>query len=135
MVRKICNALTTIILILLAALAVLLLVPRFMGFRTFAVLSGSMEPGIPVGSIVYTKEIEPQELVAGDVLTYKINGTTMVLEGLKANGVGGGYIEYTGGAYYAIEYQEDENQEVKLWRKSKEGKQRSEVAIGTIFIL
>ncbi len=78
MVRKICNTLTTIILILLAALAVLLLVPRFMGFRTLAVLSGSMEPNIPVGSIVYTKEIAPEELVAGDVLTYKINGTTMV---------------------------------------------------------
>ena len=60
MVKKICDVLTTLILIILAALAALLLVPRLVGYQTYAVLSGSMEPEISVGSIVYTKEVEPE---------------------------------------------------------------------------
>lgn len=78
MVRKVCNVLSSLILILLVALAVLLLVPRFMGYCTLAVLSGSMEPEISVGAIVYAKEIEPEELKVGDILTYRINESTMV---------------------------------------------------------
>lgn len=78
MVRKVCNVLSSLILILLVALAVLLLVPRFMGYYTLAVLSGSMEPEISVGAIVYAKEIEPEELKVGDILTYRINESTMV---------------------------------------------------------
>ena len=78
MIRKICNTLSTLILIALAALALLLLAPRFLGYETLAVLSGSMEPEISVGAIVYTKEVDPEELKAGDILTYQINGGTMV---------------------------------------------------------
>ena len=78
MIRKVCNLLTTVLLILLAALAVILLVPRLVGYRTFAVLSGSMEPELNVGSIVYTRDIAPEELKVRDILTYKLNGSTMV---------------------------------------------------------
>ncbi len=78
MLRKICNALSTIIIILLAVLAALLLVPRILGYETLAVLSGSMEPEISVGDIVYAKEVDAEELEVGDILTYQINGSTMV---------------------------------------------------------
>lgn len=78
MIRKICNALSALILIALAALALLLLAPRFLGYETLAVLSGSMEPEISVGAIVYVKEVEPEELKAGDILTYRMGGSTIV---------------------------------------------------------
>ena len=78
MVKKICDVLTTLILIILAAMAALLLVPRLVGYQTYAVLSGSMEPEISVGSIVYTKEVEPEMLQERDVVTYRLGGSTMV---------------------------------------------------------
>lgn len=78
MLRKICGFLTTILIIILAAAAIVLIAPRLMGYQSLAVLSGSMEPGIPVGSIVFTKEADPALLEVGDVVTYRLSGNTMV---------------------------------------------------------
>ncbi len=48
--------------------------PRLAGIETYVVVSGSMEPSIPVGSLVYAKETDPKALVAGDVIVfYKSN--------------------------------------------------------------
>ena len=62
MLKKICGFLSTILLIVLFALAVLLIGPNLLGMKSFAVLSGSMEPKIPVGSIVFVDEVEPATL-------------------------------------------------------------------------
>lgn len=78
MLKKICGFLSTILLIVLFALAVLLIGPTLMGMKSMAVLSGSMEPNIPVGSIVYVDDVEPSTLQTGDVITYSISGSTMV---------------------------------------------------------
>lgn len=78
MFRKICNFLIGIIIAVLAVLAILLLGPRVMGYQGFAVLSGSMEPGIPVGSIVFSKEVDPATLEVGDVITYQLGSDTLV---------------------------------------------------------
>lgn len=78
MLKKICGFLSTILLIVLFALAVLLIGPTLMGMKSLAVLSGSMEPKIPVGSIVYVDDVEPSTLQTGDVITYSISGSTMV---------------------------------------------------------
>ena len=78
MLKKICGFLSTILLIVLFALAVLLIGPNLLGMKSFAVLSGSMEPKIPVGSIVFVDEVEEATLQAGDVITYNLSGNTMV---------------------------------------------------------
>lgn len=78
MLKKICGFLSTILLIVLFALAVLLIGPSLLGMKSFAVLSGSMEPKIPVGSIVFVDEVEPATLQMGDVITYNLSGSTMV---------------------------------------------------------
>ncbi len=78
MLKKICGFLSTILLIVLFALAVLLIGPTLIGMKSMAVLSGSMEPKIPVGSIVYVEDVEPSTLQTGDVITYSISGSTMV---------------------------------------------------------
>ena len=78
MFKKICNFLSTIILILLLALAALLFVPRFLGYQEYAVLSGSMVPTIPVGALVYDKEADTSALEVGDVVTYQLSGDTLV---------------------------------------------------------
>lgn len=79
MLKKICGVFSTIIIILLALLALSLFLPRLLGYETMAVVSGSMEPGIPVGSVVYTKAVEkPEDLAKGDVITYEIGEGTRV---------------------------------------------------------
>ncbi len=78
MLEKICKVLSTIIMVVLLILAVLLIGPKLLGFQGYAVLSGSMEPDIPVGSIVYDKEVEPEELEVGDVITYQLSDNTLV---------------------------------------------------------
>ena len=56
---------------LVALLACLgLTVPRFVGIQTYVVVTGSMEPSIPVGSLVYAKPVEPETLQVGDVIVF-----------------------------------------------------------------
>lgn len=78
MVKTICNILSTIILVVLLALAAVLIVPVILGYTELAVLTGSMQPTIPVGSLIYVKEVEPSTLQVGDVVTYQLEGDTMV---------------------------------------------------------
>ena len=78
-VKKICNFLSTIVLIVLLAAAAVILVPMLLGYKEMAVLSGSMEPAIPVGGLVYVKPVEASELEVGDVCTYYLSdGETFV---------------------------------------------------------
>lgn len=78
MFRRICNFLMGIILLILVVLAGVLIIPRLLGYQSLAVLSGSMEPEISVGSVVYVKSTEPGELQVGDIITYRLSGDTMV---------------------------------------------------------
>lgn len=55
---------------LLAVVAVVLAGTRLLGFRTFTVMSGSMEPEYPVGAMVYVRPVNYQELKVGDVISY-----------------------------------------------------------------
>lgn len=46
-------------------------VPDFMGYKPFIVLSGSMEPGIMTGDMVFVKNTDTGNLQKGDVIAYK----------------------------------------------------------------
>lgn len=84
MLKKICNVLIGIIIICLLIIASALLLPGLFGYKSFAVISGSMEPGIPVGSIVYAKETPFDELKVGDVISYSLSGDTKVTHRIAA---------------------------------------------------
>lgn len=58
-------------LLVLAAVAVLVVLPRVTGAQAMTVLSGSMTPGIPVGSVVLVRPVDPATLAVGDVATYQ----------------------------------------------------------------
>lgn len=76
--NKICSILSTLILIVFAAVAAVMILPIVFGCKSMAVVSGSMEPAIPVGSIIIVNEVESEELEVGDVISYKMSGGTMV---------------------------------------------------------
>ena len=65
-----CNAAGTAILVLLILACLPLTLPRLMGYSLYTVVSGSMEPEIPVGSLVMVHGAEPGEIQEGDVIAF-----------------------------------------------------------------
>ncbi|MBR3204267.1 signal peptidase I [Candidatus Saccharibacteria bacterium] len=59
------------IAVLLFALA--LVGTKLAGFKAFTVMSGSMEPEYPVGSIIYVRPVNYKSLKVGDVISYVAN--------------------------------------------------------------
>lgn len=50
-----------------------ILIPKLFGITSYAVISPSMEPSIPVGSLVFSKETDPSLVEEGDVITFYAN--------------------------------------------------------------
>lgn len=81
--------------ILVAMLILLVLLPRLMGWVPLTVLSGSMEPAIPVGSQVVVDRIETEEELAnittGDVITFmpEPDDPTLVTHRVISQGIRG----------------------------------------------
>ncbi len=64
------GALGAILLVLLVAFCLPLTVPRVFGYHIYTVVSGSMEPAIPIGSLLYIQEAPPEDMVKDDVIAY-----------------------------------------------------------------
>lgn len=77
--RVIYNVLSALIIVILATLAILLIGVRAFGFTPYAVLSGSMEPDYSVGSAVYVKSVEAEDIEVGDVITFTMSGSSTVV--------------------------------------------------------
>ncbi len=67
-----------LLLLLMAVLAVFLIqsritggAPQVFGYQMYIVLSGSMEPELDTGSLVFVREADPQEIAVGDVITFR----------------------------------------------------------------
>lgn len=58
-----------IMVLYLISIAVLTL-PCLFGYRVEAVISGSMEPVIPTGAVIFLKKADFQDIVVNDVITY-----------------------------------------------------------------
>lgn len=75
-VKKIWDIFTTAVVILVIIFAVLLIGVRLFGVQIYSVISGSMEPEYPVGSLIYVKEVDPTGIEPGDVITYVLPNET-----------------------------------------------------------
>lgn len=71
--HKIWNVLTGILVCMAIVLTLLLVGVRIIGLQPFCVLSGSMEPEYHVGSLIYVKKTEPEEIKVGDPITFVLN--------------------------------------------------------------
>lgn len=63
--------LSCILVAVLAALAVVAVIPRAVHGAALTVLTGSMTPTIPVGSVAVVRPVDPGTLHVGDVVTYQ----------------------------------------------------------------
>ena len=59
-----------------ATVAVLLL-PGVFGIRSYYVVSGSMEPQIPTGSMIYVKDCDPADLKEGDIIAFSLGNSVV----------------------------------------------------------
>lgn len=74
--KKVAGYLGFALVFLLMALAVITFIaPRF-GWRVDVVMSGSMEPGLKVGSVVITRPLDIKSVNKGDIITFRspLNG-------------------------------------------------------------
>lgn len=72
--KNIWNIFTSIIVIFFVLIAVFLIGVRVIGgLRPFTVLSGSMEPELHVGDLIYVKECDPSDVKPGDTITFVLN--------------------------------------------------------------
>lgn len=66
----------TVLVVAVVILAILLVGVRLFGVQVFSVVSGSMEPEIPVGALIYVKEVDPHDVEVGQVITYVLPNNT-----------------------------------------------------------
>lgn len=78
MIKRICNLISAVIMLFLLAFVALLFIPRLMGYQSMAVVSGSMEPNIPVGAIVIVNNKGANGIEVGDPISYRISDETVV---------------------------------------------------------
>ena len=71
--RKVWNFVTTTALIALLAVVAAIYVPKFVGINPLIVLSGSMEPTYHVGSLLYVKDADTDEIKVGDAITFYLD--------------------------------------------------------------
>ncbi len=77
-VKNALNAVTWLLIGLVLVAAILLAGVRLIGYQVFTVVSGSMEPDIHVGALVYVKELKPHEVKEGDDITFVTDGEKVV---------------------------------------------------------
>ncbi len=76
-IPALCNVIGTLILIGVIIITVPLALPRLLGYEVYYVESGSMEPTLPVGSVVYVGYIEPREAEIDDIVAFHYDGTVV----------------------------------------------------------
>lgn len=70
-------------------LCVDVLVPRLAGATPYAILTGSMQPKLPPGTLVVVRPVDPRTIGVGDVVTYQLQSgrPTVVTHRVVAQGV------------------------------------------------
>lgn len=71
--KKIWNILSTALVVLMVLCAVFLMGSRLIGYQCYTVISPSMTPVYDVGDLIYVKEVNPNTIKAGDVITFIVN--------------------------------------------------------------
>ena len=65
-----CAGMGTVLLLLVIAACIPFTLPRLLGYQVYAVISGSMEPAISVGDLVYVRQAKPEAVEENDVIAF-----------------------------------------------------------------
>lgn len=104
---KIAHKLISAGMTLLTVLSVLIIcvfsIPYLFGFRVYAVVSGSMEPVYHVGALIFTEQVTPEEIHAGDCITYTFGSNTVTHRVVRVDKKHGDFIT-RGDANNTVDY-------------------------------
>ena len=75
--KKTLKIVSNALVIIVAVFAILLHGLQLVGLKPYSVLSGSMQSVYPTGSLLYIKDVNPETLAVGDVITYKMSGGSL----------------------------------------------------------
>ena len=76
--KRFCSIVTGVVLVLAALMLVAFVGVRLFGLTPYAVLSGSMEPEYPTGSLIYVRDVDPADVAVGDAITFELESGTLV---------------------------------------------------------
>ncbi|MBR2925293.1 MAG: signal peptidase I [Clostridia bacterium] len=76
-VLKTLRIMTTVLVGLAILFAFFVSAIKIFGFQIYGVLTGSMEPSYPRGSLLYIREVDPDALRIGDVITFSVSPNVM----------------------------------------------------------
>lgn len=74
--NKVLRICSTCIVFIMVILATLLYGTRWIGLEPYTVLSPSMEPKYPTGSLIYVVDANPEDLKVKDVITFRLTNNT-----------------------------------------------------------
>ena len=78
--KKVLNIISTVIIVLLVVIVALLIVSRlFFGIEVNAVVTGSMEPDLPIGSLIIVKSASYEDINIGDDITFSREGSSVLV--------------------------------------------------------
>ena len=87
-----CSIIGSVILVAIILAFFPLTVPRLMGYEIYEVVSGSMEPEIPVGSVIYVKSAKPEEIEKEDIIAFQRGDSVITHRVVENRFVEGEYI-------------------------------------------
>ena len=76
-IGKISKIISGVIYIMIVVAIGVTLIPFVAGFRPVVVLSGSMEPTYPVGSMIYYRASNFENIDVGDAITFRLGGEAL----------------------------------------------------------
>ena len=87
-----CRTLGILILLAVILTALPLSLPRLFGCEIYTVVSPSMEPALKEGTLIYTRQVPPEEIQAGDVIAFLSNGSVVTHRVVRNRSVEGDFI-------------------------------------------
>ena len=72
-IPALCNIIGTLLLIAVIATSIPLAIPAIMGYEIYNVTSGSMEPELPIGSVVYVQKVAPETVQKDDIIAFSMD--------------------------------------------------------------
>ena len=91
-IPALCSILGTLILLAVILSALPLALPRLFGYEAYSVISGSMEPALPVGSVVYVEPAEVSQIHVGEIIAFDDEGTVVTHRVIESRPQEGAFI-------------------------------------------
>ena len=77
LIPALCNVIGTLILIAVIVTSIPLAIPALLGYEIYSVTSGSMEPTLPVGSVIYVKPTAPETVQPEDIIAFYVDAVVV----------------------------------------------------------